>query len=93
VTKRLLTELIGLHTLEQWVDTNSFNINAAAKKEELKKIFMMYDQVIGIANSKSHLTFDDITPVYGQSQRMQQEYLQKYEPKFPIHSVNFKFQG
>lgn len=93
VSKILITEFIGLKTLENWIDKNHFNLDANTKINEMRAVFTMYDQIRAVASQNRQLTFADVDPFFGRAEEMQQAYLQKYEPKFPVFGTNADFVG
>lgn len=93
VSKILLTEFIGLKTLENWIDKNNFHLDANTKINEMRPVFTMIDQIRSVAALNRQLTFADVDPFFGRAEEMQQSYLQKYEPKFPVYGTNIEFIG
>jgi hypothetical protein len=65
----LSQELIALDTLENWINDNEFNLDAADKYDELDKVYASKDKIQQLAE-KPHLKFSDIRPIAGQADTM-----------------------
>jgi hypothetical protein len=65
----LSQELIALDTLENWINDNEFNLNAAHKFDELDKVYAIKDKIQQLAK-KPHLKFSHIRPIAGQADTM-----------------------
>lgn len=95
-SKKLITELIGLQTLERWITTNSFGLDSKTKFAELENTLKAYDKIMALVDQNKKMTYRDLKPILGLSEKMQRAYLDKYEPTkpvstFPIYSVNSGF--
>jgi len=65
----LSQQLIALDTLENWINENDFNLDAADQFDELDKVYALKDKIQQLAE-KPHLKYSDIRPIAGQADTM-----------------------
>lgn len=94
VNELLLTELIGLYTLKDWINKNNFDLDRKVRMDELQKVYDLEREIRDLQEGRDHLKFKDVIKYYGRAEQMQKEYLHEYEPasfKFPNYKSNVAF--
>lgn len=57
VNEILLTELIGLYTLKEWINTNDFDLDRKTRMDELQKVYDLEREITELKNIRDHLEF------------------------------------
>lgn len=67
----LLTEIIGLQTLIEWIETNEFKLNQNIKYDELGRTEEKLQEIISFGEKNKQLSFKAVRPYLGTAETMQ----------------------
>merc|ERR1719454_847326 len=71
VKRYIITEIIGVNTLVNWIDGNAFRLDTDTQIVERDKAFAFFEEIMQVIEKKDQLKMTDIRRFMGKSGHMQ----------------------